>query len=59
MWYAAAGKAPKFNANGGGNLGETMIFGRVAGRNAALRAKGEFESATEPAVLVDEEEAAK
>ena len=45
--------------NGGGNLGETMIFGRVAGRNAALRAKGEFESATEPAVLVDEEEAAK
>ena len=35
--------------NGGGNLGETMIFGRIAGRNAAHRAQGTFEGATEPA----------
>ena len=35
--------------NGGGNLGETMIFGRIAGRNAAKRAIGEFQGATEPA----------
>ncbi len=35
--------------NGGGNLGETMIFGRIAGRNAAKRANGEFQGATEPA----------
>ena len=35
--------------NGSGNLGETMVFGRIAGRNAAARAKGEFEGATEPA----------
>ena len=35
--------------NGGGNLGETMVFGRIAGRNAAHRAQGTFEGATEPA----------
>lgn len=35
--------------NGSGNLGETMVFGRIAGRNAAARAKGEFKGATEPA----------
>ena len=40
--------------NGGGNLGETMVFGRIAGTNAALRAKGEFEGATEPATLVSD-----
>ncbi len=34
--------------NGGGNLGETMVFGRLAGRNAAKRAQGTFESAAEP-----------
>lgn len=43
--------------NGGGNLGETMIFGRVAGRNAALRAQGTFEGATEPSVLETDVEA--
>ena len=37
--------------NGGGNLGETCIFGRIAGRNAGLRAKGEFEPTTEPCKL--------
>ena len=37
--------------NGGGNLGETMIFGRVAGQNAAHRAQGTFKGATEPSVL--------
>ena len=42
--------------NGGGNLGETMIFGRVAGQNAAKRALGTFEGATEPAKLVCEQE---
>lgn len=35
--------------NGSGNLGETMVFGRIAGCNAAARAKGEFKGATEPA----------
>lgn len=49
--------------NGSGNLGETMVFGRLAGQNAALRAKGEFEGATEKAMtyqekLDEEEEAA-
>lgn len=42
--------------NGGGNLGETMIFGRVAGQNAAKRALGTFEEATEPSVLECETE---
>ena len=42
--------------NGGGNLGETMIFGRVAGQNAAKRALGTFEGAAEPAKLVCEQE---
>ena len=42
--------------NGGGNLGETMIFGRVAGQNAAHRAEGTFEGATEPSVLECETE---
>lgn len=37
--------------NGGGNLGETMIFGRVAGQNAAKRALGTFEGAAEPSKL--------
>ena len=40
--------------NGGGNLGETMVFGRLAGRNAALRAQGAFEGATEPCRTVYE-----
>ena len=35
--------------NGSGNLGETMVFGRIAGFNAAARAKGEFVTTTEPA----------
>jgi succinate dehydrogenase/fumarate reductase flavoprotein subunit/uncharacterized protein with FMN-binding domain len=35
--------------NGGGNLGETMVFGRISGKNAAARAKGEFKGATEAA----------
>lgn len=34
--------------NGSGNLGETMVFGRLAGRNAALRAQGAFQGQTEP-----------
>ena len=34
--------------NGGGNLGETMAFGRISGTNAAKRAKGEFTSETTP-----------
>ncbi len=42
--------------NGGGNLGETMVFGRIAGRNAAHRAQGTFKGATEPSVLVQEED---
>jgi len=42
--------------NGSGNLGETMVFGRIAGRNAAARAKGTFESATEPAITWQGEE---
>lgn len=40
--------------NGGGNLGETMVFGRIAGENAAKRAKGEFEPTTEPVSLVQD-----
>ena len=40
--------------NGGGNLSETMVFGRFAGQNAAKRAKGEFEGATEKAVTHQE-----
>ncbi len=38
--------------NGGGNLSETMVFGRIAGKNAALRASGEFQGATEPATTI-------
>ena len=34
--------------NGGGNLGETMAFGRISGTNAAKRAKGEFKSESTP-----------
>ncbi|MBR2527640.1 MAG: FAD-binding protein [Blautia sp.] len=34
--------------NGSGNLGETMVFGRISGTNAAKRAKGEFKSEEEP-----------
>lgn len=45
--------------NGGGNLGETMVFGRIAGRNAAHRAQGTFEGATEYAPLVQETVAAQ
>ena len=37
--------------NGSGNLGETMVFGRIAGQNAADRAKGEFKGATEKATI--------
>jgi succinate dehydrogenase/fumarate reductase flavoprotein subunit len=33
--------------NGGGNLGETMVFGRISGQNAAARAQGQFTSASE------------
>ena len=36
--------------NGSGNLGETMVFGRLAGQNAAKRAQGTFEGATEQAM---------
>lgn len=38
--------------NGGGNLGETMVFGRIAGTNAALNAQGQFEPTAEPAQYV-------
>ena len=34
--------------NGSGNLGETMVFGRISGTNAAKRAKGEFKSEETP-----------
>ncbi|MEE8716000.1 MAG: FAD-binding protein [Coriobacteriales bacterium] len=34
--------------NGSGNLGETMVFGRLAGRNAALRAQGKFQGDDQP-----------
>lgn len=37
--------------NGSGNLGETMVFGRLAGTNAALRLKGEFEGETKQAII--------
>ena len=36
--------------NGSGNLGETMVFGRISGKNAALRAQGKFTAATTPAI---------
>lgn len=36
--------------NGSGNLGETMVFGRMAGQNAAARAKGEFVGETKEAI---------
>lgn len=36
--------------NGGGNLGETMVFGRISGENAALRAKGSFTGETKEAI---------
>ncbi len=44
--------------NGGGNLSETMVFGRFAGQNAAKRAKGEFQGATEKAMTHSEKLAA-
>ena len=31
--------------NGGGNISEATVFGRMAGRNAALSARGEFQGA--------------
>ena len=31
--------------NGGGNISEATVFGRIAGRNAALSARGEFQGA--------------
>lgn len=31
--------------NGGGNISEATVFGRIAGENAALNAKGQFEGA--------------
>ena len=34
--------------NGSGNLGETRVFGRISGTNAAKRAKGEFQSEDKP-----------
>lgn len=36
--------------NGSGNLGETMVFGRLSGQNAALRAQGQFTGETKPAI---------
>lgn len=36
--------------NGSGNLGETMVFGRISGKNAALRAQGKFTAVTTPAI---------
>lgn len=42
--------------NGSGNLGETMVFGRLAGQNAAARAKGEFVGTTEPVATWQGEE---
>ncbi len=42
--------------NGSGNLGETMVFGRYAGENAALRAKGEFQGETKPVTTWQGEE---
>lgn len=41
--------------NGGGNISEATVFGRIAGRNAALNAKGEFRGA--PVVDVESLEA--
>lgn len=37
--------------NGSGNLGETMVFGRISGTNAALRAQGKFTSETVPVTI--------
>ncbi len=37
--------------NGGGNLGETMVYGRISGTNAAKRAKGEFTGTTSPVTI--------
>jgi succinate dehydrogenase/fumarate reductase flavoprotein subunit len=36
--------------NGSGNLGETMVFGRISGKNAAARAAGTFTTETKPAI---------
>ncbi|WP_080797526.1 FAD-binding protein [Arabiibacter massiliensis] len=36
--------------NGSGNLGETMVFGRISGQNAAHRAKGDFTGETKEAI---------
>lgn len=36
--------------NGSGNLGETMVFGRISGQNAALRAQGKFTGESKPAI---------
>jgi uncharacterized protein with FMN-binding domain len=36
--------------NGSGNLGETMVFGRIAGQNAALRGQGRFSGETREAI---------
>ncbi len=33
--------------NGGGNLGETMVFGRISGKNAALRAQDQFTASSD------------
>ena len=43
-FYLAKLKKADLKNNGSGNLGETMVFGRYAGKNAALRAKGQFAS---------------
>ena len=42
--------------NGGGNIAEGCIFGRIAGANAAANAKGEFEGApwVDPDAVVEE-----
>lgn len=44
--------------NGGGNLCKTMVLGRFASQNAAKRAKGEFQGATEKALTHAEKLAA-
>jgi uncharacterized protein with FMN-binding domain len=42
--------------NGGGNLGETMVFGRISGQNAALRAQGQFTGESKAAITWQGEE---
>ncbi len=39
--------------NGGGNIGECCVFGRIAGENAAKRAKGDFEGAPDVEEVIE------